>query len=110
MVWIGWLIDTADQHFNDDRSAAGTRQLAGALASCAIIVGCVCVAVALTRALPDSHLGLLIEALVASSLIATHSLRTHVAAVHRCLNDADHRLVRVAPSALIVGRDTRHPR
>ena len=105
VVWIGWMITKLERLLNRKESLPLTRQLFGMLTAFLVVAMTTLAATMLVRLLPDTILGFLIEALVASSLLATRSLYIHVAAVSRPLHRADLAEARKALS-LIVGRNT----
>ncbi|HYH37958.1 MAG TPA: adenosylcobinamide-phosphate synthase CbiB [Azospirillum sp.] len=85
VVWIGALIDRLDRMLNHDDAPGWQRKLAGVLALGVLlaIVGAAASLVAgLCRALPA---GWLLEAALASTLLAQRSLYDHVAAVATAL-------------------------
>ncbi len=105
VVWIGWMITKLERLLNHKESLALTRQLSGMLTAFLVVAITTLAATMLVRLLPDTILGFLMEALIASSLLATRSLYVHVAAVCRPLLRADLAEARQALS-LIVGRKT----
>ena len=74
---IGWL----DRRCNRESDGAVTRGLRGVLATTALVAAALGVGWLLHRMLAPLPLGWLAEALLMSTLIAQHSLYTHVAAV-----------------------------
>ncbi|KDA02571.1 adenosylcobinamide-phosphate synthase CbiB [Hyphomonas oceanitis] len=104
VVWLGTGISWLERAFNQPSWPHPARYVAGALASLLVIAAATTLAVAISRALPDTLPGWTIEALIASSLIASRSLYTHVAAVARPLSADDIAGARTAVSQ-IVGRD-----
>ena len=99
------MITKLERLLNRKESLPLTRQLFGMLTAFLVVAMTTLAATMLVRLLPDTILGFLIEALVASSLLATRSLYIHVAAVSRPLHRADLAEARKALS-LIVGRNT----
>ena len=104
VVWIGWLIVRLDLAFNRERLGDGWRTLAGALAATMIVLATWAVATAVTTLLPDGPLGIVVEALIAASLLASRSLYEHVSAVSESLAADSIATAREAVSH-IVGRD-----
>tara|TARA_R110001606_G_scaffold184748_1_gene331724 strand:- start:1471 stop:2421 length:951 start_codon:yes stop_codon:yes gene_type:complete len=104
VVWFGAGISWLESAFNQPSWPHPARYVAGALSSLLAISAATTLAFAISRALPDTILGWTIEALLASSLIASRSLYTHVAAVARPLSAGDIAGARAAVSQ-IVGRD-----
>ena len=74
---IGWL----DRRCNRDADDGAMRRLRGVLATAALVAGALALGWLLHRALAALPLGWLVEAVLMSTLIAQHSLYTHVAAV-----------------------------
>ncbi|HEY0835348.1 MAG TPA: adenosylcobinamide-phosphate synthase CbiB [Azospirillum sp.] len=104
VVWIGAVIDRLDAMLNHDDAPGWQRRLAGVLALLvllAIVGAAASVLSGLARALP---FGTLVEALIASSLLAQRSLHEHVAAVARALRTGGLAAGRDAVSR-IVGRN-----
>ncbi len=104
VVWIGSLISWLDAKLNLDSSSALFRKMMGiATLSCVVSLTLI-VAVSVSRLLPNTLPGLFVEALLASSLLASRSLYQHVDAVVTPLSQHDLSAARVAVSH-IVGRD-----
>lgn len=103
-MWIGGLIATLDKRFNRTTDSDGTRRAAGI----AVLVGIVATAGLVGMAVQNIALalpvGLLLTALLASSLMAQRSLGDHVAAVAEALETEGVEGGRQAVSR-IVGRD-----
>ncbi|MGQ7848243.1 adenosylcobinamide-phosphate synthase CbiB [Granulosicoccus sp. 3-233] len=106
VVWLGALISLLEQRFNKPSASDRQRYIAGALGSLLLIGLSAAVAGLLVRLLPDNPFGFLLEAMLASSLLAARSLYQHVAAVLAPLRCQDVPAARQAVS-MIVGRDTR---
>jgi len=104
VVWIGWLINACDCGLNRDSFPDSFRYAAGALTSICIVSVATGLAILLSRALPPSWWGFAIEAVFASSMIASRSLYQHVAAVLQPLKCGDLAAAR-GTVANIVGRD-----
>ncbi|MGQ9368869.1 adenosylcobinamide-phosphate synthase CbiB [Azospirillum sp. A39] len=104
VVWMGALIDRLDRMLNHDDVAAWRRRLAGVLALAVLLaaVGAAAsVVAALVRVLP---FGWLLEAALASSLLAQRSLHDHVFDVAHALRLGGLEAGRAAV-ARIVGRN-----
>jgi len=104
VVWIGALIGELEGRWNRVAFTDRSRVRLGALCTCLVVGLCAGVGWGVAALLPDRGIGLLVEALVASSLIASRSLHEHVQAVASPLNAGDVPSARRAV-ALIVGRD-----
>lgn len=105
VVWIGWMITRLERHLNRKESRPLIRQLFGMLTALLVIAVTTLVAISLSHLLPDTLFGFMLEALIASSLLATRSLYVHVSAVCRPLLRANLPAARKALS-MIVGRRT----
>jgi adenosylcobinamide-phosphate synthase len=105
VTWIGRLIGALDAAWNRAGADARTRRLMGVLAVALLgtVVGAV--AVAVQRGLLALPFGLVIVALLASTLLAQRGLHRHVAAVASAL-ERDGLVAGRAAVAHIVGRDT----
>ena len=104
-VWIGYLVQGFDRALNRPDWPASWRFVAGAFATLCTVLLVTLLAVGIHLVLSDSWTGLAMEAVIASSLIASRSLFEHVSAVLRALadnelGDSQHAL------AKLVGRDT----
>lgn len=104
VVWIGTLIAIADKALNRNHFSHTVRYVLGALASLALIALTTTLAALIAWACHHWVWGVAIEAVIASSLIATRSLYDHVDAVVRPLLAGDLAQARQAV-AQIVGRD-----
>ncbi|MEL7546586.1 MAG: adenosylcobinamide-phosphate synthase CbiB [Pseudomonadota bacterium] len=104
VVWIGTLAGTLDAVLNLDMWNHKVRYALGALTALLTIGTTAVIAFGLSTWLPNNWWGILFEALIASSLIASRSLYAHVAAVARPLASGDLQAARAAVSK-IVGRD-----
>ena len=104
VVWLGTGISWLERAFNQPSWPRPARYVVGALSSLLAIAAATALAFAISRALPDTLPGWTVQALLASSLIASRSLYTHVAAVARPLSADDIAGARTAVSQ-IVGRD-----
>ncbi len=104
VVWFGALVRWLGTTFNQDGWPHTTRYMAGMAASLFAISLATGSAWLITERLPDTPLGILLEAFIASTLIASRSLYKHVADVARPLACGDINSARQSVS-LIVGRD-----
>ncbi|MEH6695270.1 MAG: adenosylcobinamide-phosphate synthase CbiB [Hyphomonas sp.] len=104
VVWLGAGISALERAFNHLSWPHRARYVSGAVASLLTISAATALAFAISLVLPDTIFGWTIEALLASSLIASRSLYAHVAAVARPLSAHDIASARTAVSQ-IVGRD-----
>jgi adenosylcobinamide-phosphate synthase len=98
---IGWM----DQRFNDARAPEQDRKRNGIVAVALLTAGALALGWLLDGLLRQNWLGSLIEAALASTLIAQRGLYDHVAAVARALAKDGLSAGRTAVSK-IVGRDT----
>ncbi len=105
VVWIGWMITWLERLLNHKESSTLIRQWLGVSAALIVIIITTLIAALLAYLLPDNFIGITVEALIASSLLATRSLYVHVAAVCDPLLRADLPKARKALS-MIVGRKT----
>jgi len=104
VTWLGGVIGTADQMLNRPDWSHGVRYLMGGFASAVLVLSVATLAHAISSLLPPSLVGTVLEAAIASSLIASRSLHSHVADVAKPLTTGDISGARQAVS-LIVGRD-----
>ncbi|WP_019960821.1 adenosylcobinamide-phosphate synthase CbiB [Woodsholea maritima] len=104
VVWIGALIALADKAFNKDPFSHQTRYILGALACLILLALTTGLAVLITWVLHHWAWGVMVEAVIASSLMASRSLYDHVDAVARPLLAGDLAKARQGV-AQIVGRD-----
>src|SRR4029077_15494670 len=104
VTWMGRLIEALDHKLNHEQDAPARRRAAGAIALVALIAVAGVVGFALQHNLPRLPFGLLVLAVLASTLMAQRSLHAHVAQVAFALEhdglDAGRQAV-----AQIVGRD-----
>lgn len=103
VVWMGWLIGLSDRLLNRDSLTFEWRRLNGAFALFALLLATLIFSGLVSGALRALPGGLLIEALLATSLIAQKSLGSHVRAVAEGLTQGLE-AGRLAVSK-IVGRD-----
>jgi adenosylcobinamide-phosphate synthase len=104
VIWIGSLIGYLDRTLNRAAWSDRRRRIMGVVALVVIVVAPVAVASALVWAFGMSPLGVVLIALVGSSMIAQRSLATHVTAVAEALEKQGLEGGRKAVS-MIVGRD-----
>ncbi|MEM1086458.1 MAG: adenosylcobinamide-phosphate synthase CbiB [Pseudomonadota bacterium] len=104
VVWFGHVVILADGGFNRSRWSHHTRYVIGMISTLVLVSIATLIAWGIATLLPSTGWGVAIEALIASSLIASRSLYAHVAAVARPLANSDINTARQAVS-MIVGRD-----
>ncbi|MEL6725342.1 MAG: adenosylcobinamide-phosphate synthase CbiB [Pseudomonadota bacterium] len=104
VVWFGSLVSACDAILNSPRAPHSARYIAGIVSTVLLVVSATAMGVGLSATLPESWWGVAIEALIASSLLASRSLFAHVKAVARPLSAGDLSGARAAVS-MIVGRD-----
>ena len=104
VTWIGRLIEALDHKLNHEQDAPARRRAAGAIALVALIAVAGVVGFALQHNLPRLPFGLLVLAVLASTLMAQRSLHAHVAQVAFALEHDGLEAGRQAV-AQIVGRD-----
>ncbi|MEL6686113.1 MAG: adenosylcobinamide-phosphate synthase CbiB [Pseudomonadota bacterium] len=104
VVWFGALVSWSDNRLNRESWSHSVRYLMGAISTLSLVGVAIITAVGITWLLPDTGWGIGLEALIASSLIASRSLHSHVSAVERPLTMNDVETAREAVS-MIVGRD-----
>lgn len=104
VVWIGSLITLFDTRLNQASYSPRVRYALGAVSVCCVIAVTVGMARIISLALPGTWWGIAIEAVIASSLIASRSLYQHVSALLPPLKRGDLNTARQAVSQ-IVGRD-----
>tara|TARA_R110002051_G_scaffold1194_1_gene6506 strand:+ start:1366 stop:2316 length:951 start_codon:yes stop_codon:yes gene_type:complete len=104
VVWFGILVRWLVKAFNQDGWPHTTRYIAGMVASLFAISLATASAWLIAERLPNTPGGFLLEALIASTLLASRSLYKHVADVARPLAYGDIDAARQSVS-LIVGRD-----
>lgn len=103
VTWIGSLISLADRALNDEDRSDAVRRLAG-IATLMFLLTVVGGAAWLVQWLLGSGIGLVLTAILASSLLAQRSLASHVEAVADALETEGLEAGREAVS-MIVGRD-----
>jgi adenosylcobinamide-phosphate synthase len=104
VIWQGWLIGALDRRLNRAEGAPALRRAGGILALSLLLAASGGAGLALQAALPSSWLGLVLVAVLASSLLAQRALHEHVAAVAAALETQGLGAGRAAV-ARIVGRD-----
>ena len=104
VVWLGALISALETRLNRAGFSHHQRYLFGALTSLIAIGVALSFGLAISILLPDTLWALGLEALIASSLIASRSLYSHVSAIAAPLIRGDLNAARHAVS-MIVGRD-----
>ena len=104
VVWLGWLIAALERRLNRRRWSHRTRYAAGVATTLIALSVAAGAGLLIAAATPNTVLGFAIDALVASSLLASRSLYEHVAAVATTLSTDDLASARTAVSK-IVGRD-----
>ncbi|MEM6834607.1 MAG: adenosylcobinamide-phosphate synthase CbiB [Pseudomonadota bacterium] len=104
VVWIGSLVSALEARLNPGSWGQGLRYGTGAFTTILTVALVSTIAAGLAAALPSTWLGVTIEAVIASSLIASRSLYDHVKAVATPLGKGDLETARNAVS-MIVGRD-----
>jgi len=104
VTWTGRLIEALDHKLNHEEDSPTRRRAAGAIAIVALIAVAGLVAYALEHNLPRLPFGLLVLAVLASTLLAQRSLYAHVARVAAALEQDGLEAGRKAV-AQIVGRD-----
>ncbi len=105
VVWVGSLITFLERRLNQPSSTHSQHYLKGVVTSVLVIGVSVVVALCISVVLPNNFMGWIIEAVVASSLLASRSLYTHVNATAIPLQAGNLSSARIALSH-IVGRDT----
>jgi adenosylcobinamide-phosphate synthase len=104
VVWFGVLVGALERLLNRQAWPHWSRYLLGAVSSLLAITLVAGLALMVAQALSDSWAGFAVQALIASSLLASRSLYQHVASVAVPLLAGDLSAARKAVS-LIVGRD-----
>jgi adenosylcobinamide-phosphate synthase len=105
VAWIGRLIETLDLRLNRESDDPARRRAAGVLALFIIIAITGTAAFLIARGLLFLSFGLVLVAVLASTLLAQRSLYAHVERVVAALEDEELEAARSAVSH-IVGRDT----
>ncbi|MCB2097369.1 MAG: cobalamin biosynthesis protein CobD [Parvularculaceae bacterium] len=107
VVWLGAGVATLERKLNAPHLSHAARYATGASATLLIVIAVTAFAWANSLLLPPTWPGFLVEAFIASSLIASRSLYMHVAAVAVPLSVNDLAAAQMAVSK-IVGRDPAH--
>jgi adenosylcobinamide-phosphate synthase len=104
VVWFGAIVRWLERRLNREHWAHAARYVGGAVSSLLAISLATGLAWLISSALADTGTGFVLEAMIASSLLASRSLFEHVANVARPLASGDIASARRSV-ALIVGRD-----
>ncbi|RFC68086.1 MULTISPECIES: adenosylcobinamide-phosphate synthase CbiB [Mesorhizobium] len=104
VTWIGALITRLDVALNRHEYSPREKKIAGSIAALIIVLVPAVIGLLLERVLGYGWIGLIICALIGSSLIAQRSLAKHVEAVADALESGGVEAGRIAVSQ-IVGRD-----
>jgi adenosylcobinamide-phosphate synthase len=105
VIWIGALIGALDRSLNKDSAAPEWRCRAGIVAVLILLIIVGSIAFLIGHGLSRVPYGIVVAAILGSTLIAQNSLYRHVAGVAIALETRDLAAARVAV-AKIVGRDT----
>ncbi len=105
VIWIGWLIGLLDVRLNRSELSFTRRRISGAVALALVLAAVLAITLGTTLAIRSLPFGLVLEALLASSLLAQRGLRDAVLRVAGPLRGGDIAAARQAVSH-IVGRDT----
>jgi len=104
VVWIGALISGLETALNLDRFPSAARRVLGLLTTLIVVGAATLSACLLVALLPQTLVGFAVEAIIASSLLASRSLYCHVLYVVQHLERGDLAGARQAVGR-IVGRD-----
>lgn len=104
VVWIGNGIGWLERKLNRESWSKQARKLASVLTIIILVCAALLIGALLSDILHGHWLGFIVEALIASTLIAQRSLYQHVARVYRAFTDGGLPAARKAV-AMIVGRD-----
>ncbi len=104
VVWIGSVVSLFETRLNQAEKSFKVRYFYGAVTTVAVVSGTGFIAFTVSIAAEQNYWGFVIEALIASSLLASRSLFTHVKDVADPLMAGDVESSRNAVSQ-IVGRD-----
>jgi adenosylcobinamide-phosphate synthase len=105
VIWIGWLVARLEERLNWSHASFGRRRRRGGIALGLVLMAVLIVSFGLTLMLRSFAFGWIIEALLASSLLAQKALREAVLNVANALRTGNIDTAREAVSH-IVGRDT----
>ncbi len=104
VTWIGKIISAMDRTFNRETWTSRVRRASGIVCTLALVTGSVGIGVLLQLALIQSPIGMIILALIASTLLAQRSLHQHVERVRLAFSTGGLSAAR-QQVAMIVGRD-----
>ncbi|MEP9396135.1 adenosylcobinamide-phosphate synthase CbiB [Mesorhizobium sp. KR2-14] len=104
VIWIGHLISFLDRHLNRATLSDMPRRISGVVALVVLVGVPAAIALALSTLLSALPFGIILVALLGSSLLAQRSLASHVKAVADALDQGGLTAGRHAVS-MIVGRD-----
>lgn len=104
VIWIGALISWLDKALNRPSASRATRRMAGVLAAVVVVLIGAAIGYGIETALASIPFGIVVTAILASSLLAQRSLASHVEAVADALDSGGIEHGRKAVS-MIVGRD-----
>lgn len=107
VIWMGALIAVLEKRLNQPNWTFAQRRAAGLLCLASLLLATILPAIALQIWLPALPFGMILLAILASSLLAQRSLHDHVAAVAAALERSGIEGGRAAVSK-IVGRDPEH--
>lgn len=107
VVRIGGLISALESRLNLAKWSRTRRYVFGVVSSLITVGMAISLACLISLALPNTAIGVAAEAIIASSLLASRSLYTHVEAVAKPLIARDLTAARKSVS-MIVGRDPEH--
>lgn len=107
VVWFGALVSASERALNRTAWPHHTRCIAGAFTTLVAVGVATAIAIGIANLFPNTWWGIAIEAIIASSLIASRSLHAHVESVVSPLVAGDVEEARQAVS-MIVGRDPNH--
>lgn len=79
--WFGYLVDRLERLCNRDVATRSVRIIAGGAVTAVLVGLATLVGIGIERAVPMGPFGFVIQALLASSLVAARSLYDHVAAI-----------------------------
>lgn len=105
VVWIGELISFLERKLNTDSTSHVRRLWLGGITSFVTILAVCAAAWLAANAIDMPWISICLQAMIASSLLASRSLHDHVSAVQAPLQASDLSGARAAVS-MIVGRDT----
>ncbi|MEL6529506.1 MAG: adenosylcobinamide-phosphate synthase CbiB [Pseudomonadota bacterium] len=103
--WFGWVVSGLERAVNRDALSRLTLIMLGGIVTALLVTLAGSLGWAITWVLPEDAFGFLINAMIASTLVATRSLHDHVRAVRDAFSPEDLGPARTALSR-IVGRET----